>query len=101
MVLQKCGSLLASMCWYQDGTMALLQARIQGLSQNHGIIKWSSGAVDASFSPGKGGRAKVGHGYKGKEILIHLLVDREDMPLSATTTAANGSEREQVPGFNR
>ncbi|MFP6720286.1 MAG: hypothetical protein VCF25_08480 [Candidatus Poribacteria bacterium] len=33
--------------------MALLQARILGLSQNHGIIKWSSGAVDASFSPGQ------------------------------------------------
>ncbi len=27
--------------WYEDGTMALLQARILGLSQNHGIIKWS------------------------------------------------------------
>ncbi|MFP6721508.1 MAG: transposase [Candidatus Poribacteria bacterium] len=39
--------------WYEDGTMALLQARILGLSQNHGIIKWSSGAVDASFSPGQ------------------------------------------------
>ena len=39
--------------WYEDRTMALLQARIPGLSQNHGIIKWSSGAVDASFSPGQ------------------------------------------------
>ena len=49
------------------------------------------------FPPGKGGEAKVDHGDKGKGILIHLLVDREGMPLSATMTAANGSEREQVP----
>ena len=49
------------------------------------------------FPLGKGGGAKVDHGDKGKGILIHLLVDREGMPLSATTTAVNGSEREQVP----
>ena len=29
---------------------------------------------------------------KGKGILIHLLVDAKGMSLSATTTAANGSE---------
>ena len=52
--------------------MALLQARILGLSQNHGIIKWSSGAVDASFPPDKGGGAKVNHSDKGKGILIHF-----------------------------
>ena len=35
-------------------------------------------------------------GYKGKGILIHLIVDGEGMPLSAHTTAANGDERKQA-----
>lgn len=52
--------------------------------------------LTALFPPGKGGGEGVDYGYKGKGILIHLLVDREGMPLSALTTAANGNEREQV-----
>lgn len=50
----------------------------------------------ALFPPGKGGGKGVARGYKGKGLLIHLLVDREGMPLSASTTPANGNEREQV-----
>lgn len=50
----------------------------------------------ALFPPGKGGGSGVERGYKGKGILIHLIVDRWGMPLSALTTAANGNERELV-----
>ncbi len=35
-------------------------------------------------------------GYKGKGILFHTLTDGNGMPLSCSTTPANGSEREQV-----
>ena len=38
----------------------------------------------------------MAYGYKGKGILIHTLTDGDGMPLSNSTTAANGSEREQV-----
>ena len=38
----------------------------------------------------------MAYGYKGKGILIHTLTDGNGMPLSNSTTAANGSEREQV-----
>ena len=48
------------------------------------------------FPPGKGGGEGVAYGYKGKGILIHTLTDGNGMPLSNSTTAANGSEREQV-----
>lgn len=48
------------------------------------------------FPPGKGGGDDVDHGYKGKGSTIHLLVDGEGMPLAESTTAANGSERDQV-----
>ncbi|WP_028954066.1 transposase [Synechocystis sp. PCC 7509] len=50
----------------------------------------------ALFPPGKGGGEDVAYGYKGKGILIHTLTDGNGMPLANCTTAANGSEREQV-----
>ena len=50
----------------------------------------------ALFPPGKGGGEEVAYGYKGKGILIHTLTDGNGMPLSCSTTPANGSEREQV-----
>lgn len=39
----------------------------------------------------------MAYGYKGKCVLIYLLVDAEGMPISAVTTAANADERKQVP----
>ena len=82
--------------WRADGTLNRIKAVILGSAQNKGMINWESGAVDGSFSSGKGGGAEVAYGYKGKGILIHLLVDAEGMPLSAVTTAADRDERTQV-----
>ncbi|MCP4118908.1 MAG: IS5 family transposase [Desulfobacteraceae bacterium] len=82
--------------WHLDGTLNKLRAIILGFAENEGLIHWKSGAVDGSFSPGKGGGAEVAYGYKGKGVLIHLPVDSEGMPLSAVTTAANEDERKQV-----
>ena len=48
------------------------------------------------FPCGKGGGAGVAHGYKGKGVLIHLLVDAEGMPLSACSAPANEDERKHV-----
>jgi Transposase DDE domain len=50
----------------------------------------------ALFPPGKGGGELVAYGYKGKGILIHTITEGNGMPLSNRTTAANGSERDQV-----
>ena len=50
----------------------------------------------ALFPPGKGGGNDVAYGYKGKGILIHTLTEGNGMPLANCTTAANGSEREQI-----
>ena len=49
-----------------------------------------------AFLPGKGGGEEVAYGYKGKGILIHTITEGNGMPLANRTTAANGSEREQV-----
>ena len=52
--------------------------------------------LTALFPPGKGGGAEVAYGYKGKGILIHLLVDAQGMPLSAFSAPANEDERKHV-----
>lgn len=38
----------------------------------------------------------MARGYKGKGVLIHLLVDYNGEPLAINSTAANGDERKQV-----
>jgi len=48
----------------------------------------------ALFPTIKGGGQSVDYGYKGKGVTIHLLVDGNGMPLSATVTPSSGSERE-------
>jgi transposase len=50
----------------------------------------------AHFPPGKGGGEGVAYGRKGQGILIHSLTDATGMPLSTSTTPANGDERAQV-----
>ena len=82
--------------WHSDGTIDKLKARILGAAQNGGLIQWNSGAVDGSFSSGKGGGAEVAYGYKGKGVLIHLLVDAQGMPLSAFSAPADEDERRHV-----
>jgi len=54
------------------------------------------GRLTALFPPGKGGGKKVAYGYKGKGVLIHTITEGNGMPMANRTTAANGSEREQV-----
>ncbi|MGX9727598.1 MAG: hypothetical protein ACTFAK_09855 [Candidatus Electronema sp. VV] len=79
--------------WHHDWTLNKIKAGLLGLAQNDGLICWISGAVDGSFPPGKGGGTEVDYGYKGKGVLIHLLVDADGMPLSACSAPANKDER--------
>lgn len=51
----------------------------------------------ALFPSGKGGGDKVAHGYKGKGVTIHILVEGYGYPIAANTTAANSSEINEVP----
>lgn len=75
--------------WYLDGTLNKIRAKILGFAQNKGMIDRESGAVDGSFSSGKGGGAEVAYGYKGKGVLIHLPVDAEGMQKKTRPTGRN------------
>jgi transposase len=37
--------------WQDDGTLAVMQARLLGLAEERGMIRWPYGAIDGSFSP--------------------------------------------------
>src|ERR1700722_5658975 len=50
----------------------------------------------ALFPPGPGGGKEIEHGYKGKGSLLHLITDKEGIPLWITTTSAKGNERIQA-----
>src|SRR5262249_60440406 len=41
--------------WQADGTLAAMQARILGIAEERGMIRWEYGAVDGAFSPWQGG----------------------------------------------
>ena len=50
--------------WQADGTLAAMQARILGVAEEKGMIRWDYGAVDGAFSPWQGwGR---GHRPRGE-----------------------------------
>jgi transposase len=36
--------------WQADGTLAARQARLLGLAEEHGMIRWQYGAIDSAFS---------------------------------------------------
>ncbi len=55
----------------------------------------------AHFPPGRGGGEDVTKGYKGKGLLIHLMVDGHGKPLLFRLTGANGDEREQAVNLLR
>src|SRR5262252_1136311 len=57
--------------WQVDGPLVAMPARLLGLADERGLIRWPYRAVDGSFSPGTGGGDGIAHRRKGKGILIH------------------------------
>ena len=49
------------------------------------------------FPSGPGGGKDIGHGWKGKGVTTHLLVEGHGMPVGISTTQAGGSEKAEVP----
>jgi len=51
--------------WQADGTLAAMQARILGVAEEQGLIRWEYGAVDGAFSPWQGwGRGRRPRGQR-------------------------------------
>src|SRR5499426_3929994 len=54
--------------WQTDGTLASMQARILGVAEEKGMIRWEYGAVDGAFSPWQGwGRGRRPRGQRQRD----------------------------------
>ena len=60
--------------------------------RERGGLDESESFIDAMFSSAKGGGAEVGPTKRGKAVKIMGIVDREGLPLSVSTHAANHHE---------
>ena len=55
--------------WQADGTLAAMQARILGVAEEQGLIRWEYGAVDGAFSPWQGwGRGRRPRGQRQRHF---------------------------------
>lgn len=82
--------------WSTNGTLAKMKARLLGMAHLANKINWENASGDGSFAAGKGGGEGVDHGFKGKGVTTHALVDGNGRPLSFTCTGASGSERDEI-----
>jgi transposase len=82
--------------WKENGILERVLAALQEVCLEWKMIDLTRLAIDGFFSAGKGGGEKVDHGYKGKGVTTHLLVDGLGQPLRTTSTGAAGDERQQV-----
>ncbi|MBF0502252.1 MAG: IS5 family transposase [Candidatus Riflebacteria bacterium] len=82
--------------WLSDGTLKRMKARLLGAAHLAGKIDWENASADGSFAAGKGGGEGVDHGFKGKGVTTHAIVDGNGRPLAVTSTGAAGSERDEV-----
>ena len=58
--------------WQADGTLAAMQARILGVAEEQGMIRWEYGAVDGAFSPWQGwGRGRRPRGQRHADPQPH------------------------------
>ena len=82
--------------WNESGVLERLLTALQEVADVAKMIDFERLAVDGFFSAGKGGGRTVEHGYKGKGMTSHLLVDGRGSPLKISDTGAAGDERKQV-----
>lgn len=82
--------------WMRSGLLDRVLRELQEVCMVVKMIDLKRLAVDGFFSPGKGGGERVDHGYKGKGMTSHLLVDGLGQPLGITSTGASGNERKEV-----
>jgi transposase len=82
--------------WKESGLLQLVLKGLQEMCVEWKLMDLTRLAVDGFFSAGKGGGEKVDHGYKGKGVTTHILVDGMGQPICTTSTGASGNERQEV-----
>jgi transposase len=68
--------------WKESGLLERVIVALQEICVEAKAIDLTRLAVDGFFSAGKGGGEEVDHGYKGKGVTSHLIVDGLGQPLA-------------------
>jgi len=66
--------------------------KVANALREQGEIDESESYIDATFASAKGGGDETGKTRRGKGVKIMAIVDRQGMPLSVSTHAANHHE---------
>ena len=78
--------------WCEQEVLRDILVDVANLLREQGGLDESESFIDAMFSPAKGGGEGVGPTKRGKGVKIMGIVDREGLPLSVSTHAANHHE---------
>ena len=78
--------------WCRQEVLRDILMDVANTLREEGGLDESESFIDAMFSPAKGGGAEVGPTKCGKGVKIMGIMDREGLPLSVSTHAANHHE---------
>ena len=78
--------------WCRHEVLRDILVDVANTLRERGGLDESESFIDAMFSSAKGGGAEVGPTKRGKGVKIMGIVDREGLPLSVSTHAANHHE---------
>jgi transposase len=78
--------------WCRDETLRKVLTDLANTLREEGEIDESECFIDATFASAKGGGVEIGPTRRGKGVKIMAIVDRQGLPLSVSTYAANHHE---------
>jgi transposase len=78
--------------WCRDEVLRNMLCKLANELRERGLVDVSECYIDATFSPAKGGGRQIGNTKRGKGLKIMAIVDKQGLPLSVSTHAANHHE---------
>ena len=78
--------------WCREETLRKVLTDLANTLRDEGEIDESECFIDATFASAKGGGVEIGPTRRGKGVKIMAIVDRQGLPLSVSTYAANHHE---------
>jgi len=78
--------------WCRQAVLRDLLVDVANSLRDRGALDTSESFIDAMFATAKGGGDELGPSKRGKGVKIMAIVDREGLPLSVSTHAANHHE---------
>ena len=78
--------------WCRNEVLRNALTDLANMLRDDGVIDERESFIDAAFASAKGGGAEIGKTRRGKGVKILGIVDRQGLPLSVSTHAANHHE---------